>query len=48
MNGHARARAHTHTHTHTATIKIMDFQVFYMKEIKYALCGDHMHASVHM
>jgi len=26
----------------------MDFQVFYMKEIKYALCGDHMHASVHM
>ena len=36
------------THTHRATIKIKDFQVFYMKEIKYALCGDHMHASVHM
>jgi len=50
MRAHARthARTHTHTHTHRATIKIMDFQVFYMKEIKYALCGDHMHASVHM
>jgi len=38
---------HTHTHTHRATIKIKDFQVFYMKEIKYALYGDHMHASAH-